>query len=141
MTDLELATAPLFIALEGAIQRCLESPAYRNLPATLRWQDAILEKPAGADASSLPRRQARMIAGALCDSEQDELQAFPAFARLRRLIEIERRNARIVAAFTGHNYSDLSARWGLSTRQIRRIVGEPKKIVTRIGDSCHNFPL
>ena len=117
MTDLELNAAPLFVALADGVQRCLDSPAYR----------ALATQPAPAGAGSLAQQQARMIAAALCVREQDELQAFPAFARLRRLIEIERRNARIVAAFTGHNYSDLSARWGLSTRQIRRIVGESKK--------------
>lgn len=125
MTHQDLAAAPLFAALEGAIQSCLESPGYRNLlPTTPRWQDQILS---GADSSSLPRRQARLIAAAICDASNDDLQAFPAFARLRRVIEIQHRNARIAAAFTGQNYSDLAARWGLSTRQIRRIVEDAKK--------------
>ena len=115
MTDLELTAAPLFVALANAIQGSLESPAYRALAA----------QPAGS--GSLTQRQARMLAAAICDASHDELQTFPAFARLRRLVEIQTRNARIVAAFTGQNYGDLAARWGLSTRQIRRIVGDPKK--------------
>ena len=118
MNDLEFTGAPLFLALANAIQGSLESPAYRALAA----------RPAAAGSGgSLAQQQARMIASAICAASHDELEAFPSFARLRRVIEIQSRNARIVAAFTGHNYANLSARWGLSTRQIRRIVGGSKK--------------
>lgn len=117
ITDLELAAAPLFVALTNAVSRCLKSPAYRSLAA----------RPVAADFDALTQRQARMLAAAICDASHDELEAFPPFVELRRVIHIQRRNARIIAAFTGHNYGDLARQWGLSTRQIRRIVASGQK--------------
>ena len=106
---------PLFVPIAPALRRCLESPDYCALAAQ------------PAPGGSLERRQAEMLAAALCDANGDELRALRRGAELLWSIHLERRNARIVAAFTGQNYSDLSARWGLSTRQIRRIVDAPKK--------------
>lgn len=117
MNDLELTAAPLFVALAAAVQRCLEAPGYRALAA----------RPAPAGSSSPTQRQARMIAAAICDASHDELEAFPSFAELRRIIHIQRRNNCIAAGFTGHNYGDLARQWGLSTRQVRRIVAGAQK--------------
>ena len=117
MNDLELTAAPLFVTLAAAVQRCLEAPGYR----------ALATRPAPADAGALTQRQARMIAAAICDASHDELEAFPPFAELRRVIHIQRRNARIVQDFTGHNYDDLARQWGLSARQVRRIVAGGRK--------------
>lgn len=117
MNDLELTAAPLFVTLADAVQSCLESPGYRALAA----------RPAPADFGALTQRQAWMIAAAICDASHDELEAFPPFEELRRVIHIQRRNARIAQDFTGHNYDDLARQWGLSTRQVRRIVAGARK--------------
>lgn len=106
---------PLFVPLATAFQRCLESPAYR----------ALAERP--AQGGSLERRQAGMLAAALCDAGHDELRALRLGVELLWSIHLERRNARIVAAFTGDNYGVLARQFKLSTRQIRRIVAAGEK--------------
>nr|MBC8362606.1 hypothetical protein [Candidatus Desulfatibia profunda] len=39
-------------------------------------------------------------------------------------LELEERNRRIRNQFTGHNHNELALRWGMSVRQIRRIVNQ-----------------
>ena len=118
MNDLEHPAKPLFVPLSTAFQRCLESPAYR----------ALADR--AAPGGSLERQQAGMLAAALCDANHEELRAFRRGIELLWSIHLQRRNARIVAAFTGDNYDDLARQWSLSTRQIRRIVAGGEKIVT-----------
>lgn len=129
MNDLELTAAPLFAALAGTVQRCLESPGYRALatrPAPA-GSGSLAARQTPAGSGSLAQRQARMIAAAICDARHDELEAFPSFAELRSVVHIQRRNACIVQSFTGHNYDDLARQWSLSTRQVRRIVAGARK--------------
>lgn len=115
MNDLEHPAKPLFVPLSTAFQRCLESPAYRALAA----------RP--APSGSLEQRQARLLAAALCDANHSELKALRRGVELLWGMYLERRNARIVAAFTGDNYGDLARQFDLSTRQIRRIVAGGEK--------------
>ena len=97
------------VAMAAAIERTMGSIA---------WAAAV-----GDDG-----KRGWMMLEALCE-ELHPLGpvAAPSVARLREAADRRGRNEDIRAAFDGRNYRQLASRHRLSTRQIRRIVDEPRK--------------
>ena len=96
-------------AMAAAIVRCMESPA---------WAAAVAD----------PDERAWLMLRALCE-ELHPLGAVsvPSVPQLRAFLERDDRDAAIRAGFDGRNYDELARRFRLSSRQVRRIVDEPRR--------------
>jgi len=85
---------------------------------SIEWGCAVLD----------PDERGWLLMEALCE-ELHPLGpiAFPSVARLRETTGRRRRDENIRESFDGRNYRELARRHRLSTRQVRRIVDEPRK--------------
>ncbi|MCY4030292.1 MAG: hypothetical protein OXH75_28770 [Acidobacteria bacterium] len=97
------------VAMATAIERTFGSPA---------WAAAVLDD----------LQPQWMLPQALCEGlHPPGPVAAPSVARLREHSGRRGRNEEIRAAFDGRNYRELARRHRLSTRQVRRIVDDPRK--------------
>ena len=98
-------------------------PVVREMEGCIR---AVLADPAWAAADR--EAQVRRLTDALCDalSMAGRPVRIPSAGVLRRRRDLRRRNDEIRAAFRGANYLELALDHGLTTRQIRRIVDDPR---------------
>ena len=69
-----------------------------------------------------------LLTAAVCDALTPLV---PRWEAVRRELQQRNRNRDIQHDFDGRNYEDLAAGHELSTRQVRRIVDEPRKSRTR----------
>lgn len=98
-------------------------------PLVREMEDAIrgvLSDPAWAAADR--EAQVRQLADALCDalSMDGRPVRIPSAGVLRRRRDLRRRNDEIRRTFTGANYVQLALAHDLTTRQVRRIVDDPR---------------
>lgn len=98
-------------------------PVVREMEGCIR---AVLADPAWAGADR--EAQARLLTDALCDAicMHGRPVRIPSAGSLRRRRDLRRRNDEIRRGFDGTNYMQLALKHGLTTRQIRRIVDDPR---------------
>lgn len=97
-------------------------PIVREMEGCIR---AVLAHPAWAAADR--EAQVRRLTDALCDALSiGRPVRIPSADVLRRRRDLRRRNDEIRQAFDGTNYLEIALDHGLTTRQIRRIVDDPR---------------
>lgn len=98
-----------------------ESGVARAIADAVRAALTAPDWPAGVDA------QAQRLTLRLCEALSVRgTVRIPSVPALRARRDVRRRNADITRRFDGRNYLALAAEYGLSPRQIRRLVDDPR---------------
>ncbi len=94
--------------------------------AETAWR--VMRSPQWLAALGDDEERVALLIVALCDALGGPGAVYvPDGAAVRAALERRGRNARIRGAFDGTNYATLARRYGLSARQVRRIVDRPRR--------------